>query len=449
MNLFQYLKTAVLDEFLALKELVKEHVILTLLFLGLVAAALVYLKPFAPSEIRLAAGVKDGAYYDMANAASDFFDERGVGLVIKTTKGSIENARRIADPKDDVEAGFVQAGALTAEQASLLYSLGSVAYEPVWVFYHANAARKITNLDDINGLRVGIGPEQGGTRAMTRELMGLYDIQIDQNPLYVISDYADLMNQFLTGKLDVLIKVAPFFDSDVQTLLRKPEIMLFDFERAPAYQKLLPYVYTLTLPAFSVSLKDKLPAKDITLIATTTTLAVDKDLHPDLQMLLLMAIRDVQRSTSYLFFSARGEFPAYMDSTIQISPTALRYYDHGVPVGMRYLPFWLAGFVDRMWVLILTILAFIFPLSRLNIKLRFIRYGIKNRRHYEKLLHIEENFYKGAYNAHNKQELLHQLNQLNHQAIHDRIPMGMESKYFTLIGDIEKLRIKTNRIQES
>ena len=447
MDTIKYLKLVVWDEWLALKELIVEQKLLVLLVLVGLGGIIFYLKPFPPREINIAGGSPNGAYTRMAGSAAGYLSERGVNLLVSTTSGSVENGELLADPSIDVVAGFIQGGALTPEQAALVYSLGSVAYEPVWIFYKKVFAGKISELTDLQNFRVGLGPQKGGSRAMARELFKLNGIDIDANERFRIGPYTDQYRAFEAGELDVIFKVAPYFDGEVQALLRAAGTELFDFKHAPAYQKALPYIYELTLPAYSVDLKDKLPAHDISLIGTTTTLAVDKNLHPDIQTLLLMAVKDIQRSSVFLFFGKRGEFPAYMDPTIEASPVALRYYDYGVPPGMRYLPFWAAGFADRMGILLISLFTLIFPLSKLNLHLRALRYHIKHRRLYEEMLELEKELCDGQLTVDDKAALLQKLTVFNRHAISDHVPVGLEDGYFTLLRSIELLRAKIERME--
>lgn len=440
-----YLRHALRDEAQALRELVIEQRLLVLLLVAIIGASIYYLKPFPPRHLAMAAGSPGDGYTMMAQAVSAYFGQHGVTLRIDESTGSVENAELLIDENDDVEIAFIQGGALTPEQATKVYSLGSVAYEPVWIFFRRNASVRYEFLTDLVGKRIGIGPERGGTRPMARELFRLNGVAIDGDDRFVVAPYSENLRDFKNGDLDAIMVVAPYFDPEIQELLRNPEFELFDFREAPAYAKAMQYVNELTLPAFSVDIEKRLPARDIRLIATTTTIAVGKHLHPDIQTLMLMAIRDEQRASQYLFFSKRGEFPAYMDPTIEASPVALHFYDYGVPTGIRYLPFWIAGFIDRLWVLLLTIFAISYPLVRLNVHLRDLRFHIKHHRLYEELLEIERDVCEKPIAPESAAQFQRRLDRLNRHAISDNVPVGMESSYFELLNAIELLRAKVRR----
>ena len=57
------------------------------------------------------------------------------------------------------------------------------------------------------------------------------------------------------------------------------------------------------------------------------------------------------------WFQNKGDFPNPRDTERPLAREAQRFYANGPPVLQRYLPFWAANLVDRMWPAILTIVA--------------------------------------------------------------------------------------------
>ena len=208
-NTLQYLRQALRDELQALRELVVEQRLLVLMLVVVLAGSFYYLKPFPPRHLSMAAGSANDGYTMMARTIASYFRDHGVDLMIEESTGSVENAELLIDDRDEVEVAFIQGGALTPEQAAKVYSLGSVAYEPVWVFYRRDAPGKYEYLTDLAGKRIGIGPERGGTRPMVRELFRLNGISIEGDNHFVIAPYDDNLEDLKAGNLDVVIKVAP------------------------------------------------------------------------------------------------------------------------------------------------------------------------------------------------------------------------------------------------
>lgn len=88
-------------------------------------------------------------------------------------------------------------------------------------------------------------------------------------------------------------------------------------------------------------------------------------------------------------FEVHGEFPVPRDTDFPLSPEARRYYSSGPPFLQRYLPYWGASLVDRLWVMLLPVVAIVFPLFRLVPPL--YRWRIRSRiyRRYARLKEIE------------------------------------------------------------
>jgi hypothetical protein len=60
-----------------------------------------------------------------------------------------------------------------------------------------------------------------------------------------------------------------------------------------------------------------------------------------------------------------GEFPAPLNAEFPLSSEARRYYKAGPPFLQRYLPYWIAVLVDRLWIILLPALALVVPLTRI------------------------------------------------------------------------------------
>jgi hypothetical protein len=131
-----------------------------------------------------------------------------------------------------------------------------------------------------------------------------------------------------------------------------------------------------------------------------------------------------------------------MDPSIPISPVARKFYNQGVPQIFSHLPFFLAGFTNRLWIFLLTTFALLYPLAKLNMKLRSINYEIKQNPYLEELLSIERKIAASQLVKSDAEYLLHRLEKLNKQVISERIPIGMENSYFNLLSAIELVRNK-------
>jgi hypothetical protein len=283
---------------------------------------------------------------------------------------------------------------------------------------------------------------KSGSYRIAQKIFEVVNIHVDGDSHFVPDSIVNNQTKLKSGEIDVLVLVSTNLDSVAQDLLRSPNIAVFDFKNAPAFSKKINSFVTLTLPADSISITNQLPPKNVTLLATTTSLVVKRTMHPDTQLALLMHVKDANRNSPNLFFAKRNEFPAYLDPSIPISPVAERFYDYGPPHAMQYLPYWLAGFIDRAWILLLTILAVFYPLSKLNIHFRKFRFSLREIPRYQELLEMERKLQRESLAETEKRGMLKRLDEINTHAIHGEVPISEEAAYFNFLNAIFLLRVK-------
>ena len=442
MNTLSYIKHVVHDELRAIKEGIKEAKLLTIAFVLVLISLLVYLKPFPDRHIYFLSYYPDSDWSVLAESSARILNANGLQIEVIHTEGAIDNVTRLEDTKDRANAAFTYGAALDGDEIAGIYSLGSISYEPIWILYNKNKIGEIKSLNELVRYKVGLGPTKSGSYRIARMILNITNINISDNPNFKPDSMIANQAKLKSGELDALIFVSTVQDSITQDLLKSPNIAIFDFKNASAFAKQSNAFETLTLPADSISINKQIPQKDVTLLATTTSLVVKRSMHPDLQLAILMSARDNSRSSPDLFFAGRGEFPAYLDPSIPISPIAEHFYDYGPPHAMRYLPYWLAGFMDRAWLLFLTIFAIFYPLSKLNARFRKFRFTLKTIPHYKELLKIEKKLQNEKLSALEKQQILERLDAINSSVIRNEVPIGEESAYFFFLNAISLLQRK-------
>jgi TRAP-type uncharacterized transport system substrate-binding protein len=110
-------------------------VVLALLLLGLAYWAL---DPTPPRHVVLATGVEQGAYDEFGRRYAQLLERHGIRVELRRTAGAAENLELLRNPESGVELAFVQGGAGSPDgedPEDRLFSLGSMFYEPVWLFY--------------------------------------------------------------------------------------------------------------------------------------------------------------------------------------------------------------------------------------------------------------------------------------------------------------------------
>ena len=112
-----------------------------------------------------------------------------------------------------------------------------------------------------------------------------------------------------------------------------------------------PYITKLTLPAGTIDFARHIPAQEVKLIGTKAMLVARDDLPPAITNLLLDAARELH-SAAGIFRSAPASFPTPRRSTCPSPPTPSRHLRFGPSFLHRYLPFFVATYLERLIVLL-------------------------------------------------------------------------------------------------
>jgi hypothetical protein len=207
------------------------------------------------------------------------------------------------------------------------------------------------------------------------------------------------------------------------------------FNRAEAYTRILPYLEILTVPTGSFSLVRDFPPQTIQLLSTTTQLLVDDRMHPALQYLFLEAAEVINGKQS--FFAKRGEFPMFNHSAFPESIVATRYEKSGVPPIMNYLPFWVAEFIHRMFILIVPFLAFAYPIVSAMPNYRYKRVQARINRMYGALWTFEQELAAG-FDASQCDAYISKINQMEAEALKIKVPKKPVAQ-FSLVTSVKMM----------
>ena len=341
------------------KELVRFYSYGILLVLMGFAVTYQFIEPAPPSKLVLATGAPGGAYLEFAKEYRTLLHDDGVSLEIIETSGSMENLALLATGKAD--AALLQGGIADSLEYPDLLGLGSLYFEPLWVF--TRQGFKLESLAQLSGKKVVLGSEGSGTRKVVLQL--LQDNEIDVATLVEVGltgmSAVDALRQ---GKVDIIFMVAAVSSAKVQTLLNSDHLAPVNFVRAEAYTRRHSFLSKVTLSQGVVNLKKNIPPQDVTLVAPAATLVVRESLHPALAGLLTQVIDKVHGKGS-LLNSRRHQFPSADYIDFPLSDEAEQFYRRGVPFLQRYLPFWMAIQLDRLKILMLPLLALLLPLFKI------------------------------------------------------------------------------------
>ncbi len=353
------------------------------LLLALIGFIIAYqfVDPAPPSTLTFAAGQKSGAYYAYAQRYRDALQERGITVHILESAGSLENIDLLRQKKADI--AFVQSGLLPSHEQSL-QSLGSMYYEPLWIFVRQGLA--LNFLNTFQGKRIAIGMQGSGTQALAIKLLHDNGIHSDNATLLPLSA-TQASEAFKNQDIDIAFIVSSPHSQVIQTLQQQKNIQLMDIARAKAYTRRMHSLTSIELPQGALDLQRDIPKQDIHMLASTATLITNGHLHPALQSLMLQAAASIHSQAG--LFSNAGDFPSPYYSGVAISKTAKHFYQSGPPFLQRFLPFWAANLVDRLKIMLLPFLALLLPLFKIMPPL--YRWRIRSRiyRWYEELGKID------------------------------------------------------------
>ncbi|MBA4418307.1 MAG: TRAP transporter substrate-binding protein [Syntrophus sp. (in: bacteria)] len=415
---------------------------LLILLLAALGFVILLAKPAPPKHVTMASG-KGGSYHVLAQKYVEFFRKNGVTLELFPTHGAQENLARLKDRQDPVIAAFVQGGIAKPGDTSGILSLGSIDYEPVWFFYRSGDA--IENDKDIHRIlkmRIAIGPVGSGTHTQAMHILELNGIA--PTSILLTMPNPDAAQALQRGEIDAVFMVDGIESADVQTLLKDPKIRLANFRRAAAYTRLSPFIEKLEVPMGGFDLARNFPSKDTQLIATTTNLLIDDRMHPAIQMLFLLAAQDINGKESY--FARRGEFPSFKDPVVPESKVAVRFRQKGPPFLMDYLPFWLAEFIDRMFLLLVPFFVVAYPIVKAMPEYRLKPAKARINKVYSELKFFEQELLQ-SYDSARHDEYILRLNAMESDALGMKLPKILASNYYyySLRKDIDFVRSRLSR----
>ncbi|MGD9946589.1 MAG: TAXI family TRAP transporter solute-binding subunit [Burkholderiaceae bacterium] len=422
------------------------------LAIALLVAAYWYLQPTPPKVVTLATGQDQGAYAEFGRRYAQWLARHGIEVRLRPTQGAAENLDLLRDPASDVDLAFVQGGA-DAESPPPgqprddgLVALGSLFYEPVWLFYREDSARRrlsrdhLESLTELRGWHLNVGPPGSGLPNLVHRLLHANKVDAAELQLGRLAQ-TPAVAEMLEGRIDAVVFASAPEALLVQMLLQTPGIRLLDFSQAEAYSRRYPFLSPVTLPRGVVDLAADQPPQDIRLIAPTAMLVAREDIHPALVQLFVQAAQAIHGDAGW--FQRRGDFPSERSLEWPLAKEAERNLRAGPPFLQRYLPFWLANLIDRMWVVLVSMIAVLIPLSRVVPPLYEFRVRSRVFRWYGQLRRIEDDL---AAASERPSALLARLDELDARVEQLTVPLSHADELYALRSHIQLVRGKLLRM---
>src|ERR1700722_9403693 len=174
-----------------------------------------------PHELVITSGPEGSTYERYAEKYQALLASNGVTLKIVPSQGSEENLERLEDNGYHVDVGFVQGGTPDGTNLDRLFSLGSISYQPLLVFYRSTNSVRL--LSELNGKRIAVGAVGSGTHALALSLLQTNGVAAGGTTQLEEIDAAAAAKGLLDGTVDAAFMMGDSASlSTMRTLLRAP-----------------------------------------------------------------------------------------------------------------------------------------------------------------------------------------------------------------------------------
>ena len=360
------------------------------LFTIVLFVSLAILKPAAPATITLLTGPEGGTYHEFGKRYAASLEDLGLEVDVKVTAGGFENVVLLAAGADDTVAFAPSNIELVIDDSvdtSNLVSMGSIAYEPLWLFYRADLA--VRRIPDLAGLRVATGTSGTVVDHAARSLFELNGVtdQVRIQPSEGQSPETVAKN-LIEGEIDAAFAIGRPASPIIKDRLGDDDLEVLSFERADAYQALDPGITQLVAPEGVLDLAKNSPPKDLILLAATTNLVTLGGFYPGAIPLLLRAATEVD---DWRRISASGEsFPSPKNVSLPLNHAADRYYDQGEKGLSKFLPYKVTRWLNHLGFVVLPLLALAVVLVKIVPVVLKISISIKLAGYFKRLEKVEK-----------------------------------------------------------
>ena len=394
-----------------------------------------FVGPPPPGQIVLATGPDGGAYQLYGARIAAYLAQQGIDVELRETAGAVENLALLGSDSG-VDIGFVQSGLVGVTETAGVTALGSLYLEPIWFF--AKSDSTIADFADLTGKRVSIGAEGSGTRVVIMRLLAAIGITTESATFVELSN-DELEDAFAAGEVDAAFLIGGAESSQIASLVDLDDIVLLSPRRADAFSRQLSYLSKVVLPEGVLNLVANKPDTEIETVAVAAMLAAREDLHPALNDLLMIAAAEIFGEHTIL--ADAGQFPTAKYTDLPLSKETQRYFERGAPFLMRYLPFWAATLVDRLWVLLFPLIGLSIPLVKLMPPMYHWRIRRRLLKRYTELRGIDPQR-KPVTSEADREARLQLIENLDINSVGIVVPVSYSDDIYKLRRDIDLVRRK-------
>lgn len=398
--------------------------------------SLVVLKPAEPDRIQLLTGPEETAYHQLGKRYAAELKHLGLETEIVLTAGGVDNLDRLANGDEDSTVALVPSNAEMGLEPSVdissLASLGSVAFEPLWLFLGPD--QEVHTISDLAGKTVLIGGPGSVSEYLARMLAESNGIEGQVEFTTSTQQTADgIVLALRDGEADAAFATGPANSSVIKTLLDADDVVLFSFERADAYTALFPGVARLEAPEGVFDLSRNIPPAKTFLLAATTNLVATDDLHPSVVPLMLRAAAEVHVAS---VFTSQAQFPNQENVSLPLKHAACRYYEQGEVGLSKFLPHTIVRRLNHIGFVVLPLLTIVLLLVKILPALLRTVVSIRLTKGFKRLESLEKETASGG----DREETLDKLNQLDRDTATMFVPRSKVQDYVDFRQFIHDMR---------
>ena len=388
------------------------------------------LRPTPPHSVAMAIDPEGSYNAELGKRYREILARDGIDLRLVPSPGAVESVARLRDAKSGISIAIIPGGITNKQQSPGLVSLGTLFYEPLWLFTRSQRLEKHAQLQN---LRISIGPEGTASHFLSLEFLVRVGV-IEQNSATLLSlSPQESSAKLLNRDIDAAVLMGAWETPVVHQLLVAKDISLVGIRRADAFVALYPFLNKLELPAGVADMAENRPPTDVQLIAPKASLIVRDDLHPAIQYRLLEAASQIHSGPGV--FHKAGEFPAPEAIDLPLSTHARQFYKTGSPFLQRNLPFWLAVLAQQALVVLLPVVGVLYPLLRVSPKIFMSIQSRRVYRLYSELRILEKDLGSVGPTIDNK-NFIERLNRLDNRASRLWVPASLRPQLYNLRSHI-------------
>src|ERR1051326_330276 len=202
-----------------------------LIGLATLLAIFLFLKSAPPTTLVITSGPKGSLFQTNAEMYRLIMARNGVTLRVLPSHGSLENLERLQSSSLRVDVCFGQGGVTNGSALEKLVSLGSIAYQPLLVFYRGTTTVEL--LSGLKGKKLAIGPVGSGTHTLALALLAANGIEPGGATSLVDLDGGSAAQALLAGSVDAAFLMGvPASAQTRRQLLRAADLHLLSFAQA-------------------------------------------------------------------------------------------------------------------------------------------------------------------------------------------------------------------------